>query len=419
MTRIFLRRGTSSDLSSVVLATGEAAYATDTKVLKIGDGGSNFAALSGLVGGTAGGVSAFTALTDTPSNFSGAGNQFVKVNSSANALEFVAGSGGGGGGSTTFVTLTDTPANFTSAGGKFVKVNSGATALEFVAGTSSGGISGVVDDLTPQLGGDLDAQSNNISSVGTITATSLIKSGGAAGEFLKGDGSVDSSTYLTSVAFSNIAAAAVVTEAEGISSNDNDTTLPTSAAVKDYVDGAGGGGGSGIASVAHDTSPQLGGDLDVDGNDIVSTSNGDIDLLPNGNGKVVFRGGGTGTGANGAGRFKLNCENNSHGITIQGPPHSASASYTLTLPNDDGSADQVLKTDGAGALDWVAQTADTNTTYTAGSGLVLAGTQFNADVKSNTTAAGGGTAINNIVTIASGDYTALSSKNADTLYLLT
>ena len=419
MTRIFLRRGTSSDLSSVVLATGEAAYATDTKVLKIGDGGTSFASLSGLTGGTAGGVSAFTALSDTPSNFSGAGNRFVKVNSSANALEFVAGSGGGGGGgSTTFVALTDTPANFTSAGGKFVKVNSGATALEFVAGTSSGGISGVVDDTSPQLGGDLDGQSNNISSVGTITANSLVKSGGASSEFLKADGSVDSSTYLTSVAFSNIAAAAVVTEAEGIGSNDNDTTLPTSAAVKDYVDNNAGGGGSGIASVAADTSPQLGGDLDVNGNDIVSASNGDIDLLPNGNGKVVFRGGGTGTGANGAGRFKLNCENNSHGITIQGPPHSAGANYTLTLPNDDGSANQLLKTDGNGVLSW-ANDADTNTTYTAGSGLALAGTQFNADVKSNTTAAGGGTAINNIVTIASGDYTALSSKNADTLYLLT
>ena len=33
-----------------------------------------------------------------------------------------------------------------------------------------------------------------------------------------------------------IAAATLVTEAEGIGSNDNDTTLPTSAAVKDYVD---------------------------------------------------------------------------------------------------------------------------------------------------------------------------------------
>lgn len=33
-----------------------------------------------------------------------------------------------------------------------------------------------------------------------------------------------------------MATSAVVTEAEGISSNDNDTTFPTSAAVKDYVD---------------------------------------------------------------------------------------------------------------------------------------------------------------------------------------
>ena len=71
---------------------------------------------------------------------------------------------------------------------------------------------------------------------GTLTATTLIKSGGTSSQFLKADGSVDTSTYLTSVAFSNIAAAAIVTEGEGISSNDNDTTIPTSAAVKDYTD---------------------------------------------------------------------------------------------------------------------------------------------------------------------------------------
>jgi hypothetical protein len=70
----------------------------------------------------------------------------------------------------------------------------------------------------------------------SVTASSLVKSGGTSSQFLKADGSVDTSTYLTSVAFSDIAAAAIVTEAEGISSNDNDTTLPTSAAVKDYVD---------------------------------------------------------------------------------------------------------------------------------------------------------------------------------------
>ena len=38
------------------------------------------------------------------------------------------------------------------------------------------------------------------------------------------------------VTIDKIADAALVTESEGISSNDNDTTIPTSAAVKDYVD---------------------------------------------------------------------------------------------------------------------------------------------------------------------------------------
>ena len=45
-------------------------------------------------------------------------------------------------------------------------------------------------------------------------------------------------------------------------------------------------GGGGIASLAADTTPQLGGDLDVDGNDIVSTSNGPIDINPHGTGKI-------------------------------------------------------------------------------------------------------------------------------------
>ena len=40
--------------------------------------------------------------------------------------------GAAGAGATTFVALTDTPANFTGAGNKIVKVNNGATALEFV-----------------------------------------------------------------------------------------------------------------------------------------------------------------------------------------------------------------------------------------------------------------------------------------------
>ena len=112
-------------------------------------------------------------------------------------------------------------------------------------------------------------------------------------------------------------------------------------------------GGSTAASwsnveISSDTSPQLGGHLDVNGNDIVTTSNGDIDLDPNGSGQVVFKGNAT----RGSGAVKLNCENNSHGIVVQGPPHSAGANYTLTLPNDTGTSGQLLSTNGSGVTSW-------------------------------------------------------------------
>ena len=60
----------------------------------------------------------------------------------------------------------------------------------------------------------------------------------------------------------------------------------------------------------------------------------------------------TGDATNGSGQITLNCENNSHGVKIKGPPHSAAASYTLTLPNDTGTANQVLTTNGVGVLNW-------------------------------------------------------------------
>lgn len=50
------------------------------------------------------------------------------------------------------------------------------------------------------------------------------------------------------------------------------------------------GGGSGISNVVEDTTPQLGGDLDVNGNDIVSTSNGNVNIAPNGTGKFTVDG---------------------------------------------------------------------------------------------------------------------------------
>jgi hypothetical protein len=60
-------------------------------------------------------------------------------------------------------------------------------------------------------------------------------------------------------------------------------TLPASKAV--YLDASGDPVGA-IANVVEDTTPQLGGNLDLNGNDIVSTSNADIDIIPNGTGDV-------------------------------------------------------------------------------------------------------------------------------------
>jgi len=90
--------------------------------------------------------------------------------------------------------------------------------------------------------------------------------------------------------------------------------------------GATGPAGGGLAELTADTTPQLGGDLDVNGKDIVTTSNGDIELNPNGTGKTVLK------GNTNPGTMVFNCESNSHGQTVKAQPHSASVTNTLTLP---------------------------------------------------------------------------------------
>lgn len=153
------------------------------------------------------------------------------------------------------------------------------------------------------------------------------------------------------------------TSFSGIGSNI--TGISTSNIVGYGIGLGGGGGGSGISNIVQDTTPQLGGDLDVNGKDIVSVSNGDIEFNPNGNGRVVFKGNAT----HGSGEFMLNCEQNSHGIVIKGPPHSAAASYTLTLPNNIVNG-QFLKTDGSGNLSWAASGTASRTTTNASTGSI-------------------------------------------------
>jgi hypothetical protein len=76
-----------------------------------------------IMGGSgSGGGGAFTSLTDTPANYTGAANKLVRVNATPDALEFV---------TPTFLLGTDTPANYTGAANKFVKVNGTPDALVF------------------------------------------------------------------------------------------------------------------------------------------------------------------------------------------------------------------------------------------------------------------------------------------------
>ena len=114
---------------------------------------------------------------------------------------------------------------------------------------------------------------------------------------------------------------------------------------------------------------------------ITDGANGAITATPNGTGEVVV-GGNTNPGT-----LVLNCENNSHGIKLQSPAHSNNQSYTLKFPTGNVTADRYLKvasvtgsgTTGVGQLSfaevsggtaWQA-VATTNATMTAGYGYFV------------------------------------------------
>ena len=98
---------------------------------------------------------------------------------------------------------------------------------------------------------------------------------------------------------------------------------------------------SAISNVVEDSTPQLGGNLDVNGNALVSTSNGNIALTPNGTGvvridgnvdiqtgEIVLKNGGS------VSNIKFYCESsNAHYTQLQSAAHSAyGGNVTLTLP---------------------------------------------------------------------------------------
>ena len=122
--------------------------------------------------------------------------------------------------------------------------------------------------------------------------------------------------------------------------------------------------------VSADTDPELSSGLDVKTYEInTSTTNGNVKLSPNGTGAIEIKGAGGNDGT-----LQLNCSQNSHGVKIKSPAHSAGASYTLTLPTNVQNGGR-LKTDSNGVLSW-----DTNNYLIAnqqilGSSILFGGSQ--------------------------------------------
>jgi len=228
-------------------------------------------------------------------------------------------------------------------------------------------INNVVEDTTPQLGGNLDLNSNditgtgNISTTGNFTLTSTdagssaapiielnrdssspadadylgqIKfkgddDGGSSHVYAKITGKIQDASAGTEdglIEFANVRAGSTTITARLKSDkfqllNSMDLEVAGNTTLTGTLNGHTIPGGTGTLAltsdigstdVSADSTPQLGGDLDVNGNAIVSASNGNIAITPNGSGSVIIDG--------------------------------------LSHPQADGNAGQVLKTDGSGNL---------------------------------------------------------------------
>ena len=178
---------------------------------------------------------------------------------------------------------------------------------------TSGGISDIVSDTTPQLGGSLDVNGNAI--VSASNGNIAITPNGSGKVILDG---------LSHPTADGSAGQVLTTDGSGNLSFTSKTVETT--------------------NLVDDTSPQLGGNLDINGQDIVSTSNANIDIIPNGSGVVNLDGTEvsdglielkTGTGS--VAKVKFYCESgNAHAQTLQAQPHSASSNAVLVLPTNSG-----------------------------------------------------------------------------------
>ena len=220
--------------------------------------------------------------------------------------------------------------------------------------------------------GDSDKFKIGTSAIGTSTALTLDSSGnlGVGGNLTLGTNTAGNLLIADGTNFNSVAVGSL-SEIATVADDDVFLAVDTSGGGLKKIERsavvAGLATSGAISNVVEDTSPQLGGDLDMNGQDIVTTSNADLELAPNGTGHVTVR------GNTNQGTIQFNCEANTHGQQIKAAPHSESANNVLTIPSTGG--DSTLVSDAS---------TSTLTNKTLTTPVINAG----ADLKNGATSAG-------------------------------
>ena len=188
--------------------------------------------------------------------------------------------------------------------------------------------SDLVDDTTPQLGGNLDTNSFMID---FDDAHGIRDESGNEQLIFETTGSAVNHIDITNAATGSGPEIGAV----GDDSNINLELRPKGTG--EIQIGTGAANATLTSSGAHDLILDTNGGTNSGNITITDAANGNITATPNGTGTVVV-GGNTNPGT-----LVLNCESNSHGIKLQSPPHSSSQSYTLKFPTGNVTADRFLK----------------------------------------------------------------------------
>ena len=225
--------------------------------------------------------------------------------------------------------------------------------------------SDLVDDTSPQLGGDLDTNSFNIA---FDDAHGINDENGNQQIVFQTTSSAVNQFDITNAATGN----APQLSATGDDSNIDVAIVPKGTGETKI--GTGAAAATLTSSGAYDLKLDTNSGTNSSYINIVDAANGNVQLYPNGTGLTEI-GGGTN-----AGTIQLNCENNSHGIKLQSPAHSASQSYTLIYPTGNVTAGTFLK---------VASITGSGTTAVGQLSFAAAGTSWQAVKTSTFTASAG------------------------------